>query len=355
MSEARCVYAIVPATTAVPEGLRGFADARLERIVTGSIAAICSVHDGSAIAPSRERVAIHDAVVAALETGGVVLPMDYGTVAASEQAVNALLEQRRPTIQELLTRLDGCVEMGLRLAWDVVDIAAHLAERHACIAACRRRMLCADATGRESSGSASPQAAASDASRADARTVDATAIDVAATDEPAAATRDRPSPSPSPSSSPSSSSSSSSSPSSSPSSSSSSPSPSPSPTPSAASPLPAARAGGSSSGMLPRSSGDLAELEQLIERALIGERAEHERVIRRLLGTAAREIHVRPTREPHQIIDFAVLISGDAVDAFEDAVHAAAERFDESYVFDLTGPWAPRHFVAGELAVGVAA
>ena len=50
----------------------------------------------------------------------------------------------------------------------------------------------------------------------------------------------------------------------------------------------------------------------------------------------------------------AALVRRDAIDAFESAVHRAAESFDDRYVFDLGGPHPPHSFVSVQLSLDAA-
>ncbi len=244
MSDARYVYAIVPPGTVMPEGLVGLGDAPVRRIDVGAVAAVCSDHDGSRIMPRRANIAVHQAVLRALAGESSVLPMSFGTVADDEDALRTMLEEQSGALVESMERVDGCVEMGLRLAWDVEDVFGHVLSRHPDLVAFRDAL--------------------------------------AASGE---VTRD-----------------------------------------------------------------EQMELGRRFERTLEAEREAHEHFVREAVGDLVRAIEPRPTRDTTQIVDFACLVPRDAVEAFESAVHQAAERLDESYVFDLNGPWAPHNFVRLNLA-----
>jgi hypothetical protein len=243
-STARYLYAIVPAGTPVPEGITGLGGQPLHRLDIGELAAICSDHDGSRIMPRRVNIAAHQGVLKALADGPAVLPMSFGTVADDEAELRTMLEEQAETLLESMQEVAGCVEMGLRLTWDVPDVFAHLLGRHPDLVDYRDAIAASGQVTRDAQ----------------------------------------------------------------------------------------------------------MELGRRFERTLEAEREAHARFVQEAVAEMVRSIEVRPTRDESQIVDFACLVPRDRIDAFETAVHAVAERLDESYVFDLNGPWAPHNFVRLNLA-----
>lgn len=128
--DARYLYAIVPAATEVPSGLTGLGDEPVRLLVIGDIAAVVSEHDGSKIMPRRSNIATHQAVLRALAEGLAVLPMSFGTVADDEASLVKMLGEQQEELLESISQVGGCVEMGLRLSWDVANVYAHLVDRH---------------------------------------------------------------------------------------------------------------------------------------------------------------------------------------------------------------------------------
>ena len=70
-----------------------------------------------------------------------LLPMAFGTVAQSADALSRLLEEYRDALTAQLQRVAGAVEMGLRLNLDVTDPIAYLVERTPELRAARDRLF----------------------------------------------------------------------------------------------------------------------------------------------------------------------------------------------------------------------
>ena len=67
------------------------------------------------------------------------------------------------------------------------------------------------------------------------------------------------------------------------------------------------------------------------------------------LKPSCTEISPLPVHDDKQIANLAVLVPRTGLDAFEAAVNAAAETFNDELAFNLSGPWPPYNFVQLEL------
>ena len=68
-----------------------------------------------------------------------------------------------------------------------------------------------------------------------------------------------------------------------------------------------------------------------------------------MLRPLSAEVKENPPRNEREVMNLACLIGRDSQPAFEQAVFAAAERFDNHYSFDFNGPWPPHNFVEIDL------
>ena len=88
-------------------------------VVTGHglAAAASPAGDGDA-APALSRLVAYQRVVEAFHASRAVIPMRYGCLLEGPPAILRLLEEHRQEYETLLARLEGMVEMGIRILWD---------------------------------------------------------------------------------------------------------------------------------------------------------------------------------------------------------------------------------------------
>ena len=82
------------------------------------------------IRPERKNLVAHHAVVKRLMEQSTVLPMAFGTIADSPDAVREILKKNTETFIEQLDHVRGKVEMGLRVTWDVPNIFEYFVNKH---------------------------------------------------------------------------------------------------------------------------------------------------------------------------------------------------------------------------------
>jgi hypothetical protein len=81
--------------------------------------------------PERRHLAAHQGVLKRImaETSAV-LPVAFGVVAESGEAMRRILSRNQITLQAQLGRVAGRVEMGLRVTWDVPNIFEYFVDTH---------------------------------------------------------------------------------------------------------------------------------------------------------------------------------------------------------------------------------
>ncbi len=99
-------------------------------IAKGRVAAVVSDIPGGNIRPERRNLAAQQQVLQRLLETTTPLPMAFGVIAQSVKAVEKILSANQQTFLEQLLRLDGKVEMGLRVAWDVPNIFEYFVNSH---------------------------------------------------------------------------------------------------------------------------------------------------------------------------------------------------------------------------------
>lgn len=112
----RClIYAILPAAEAIEplgDGLDGQAVCAVRR---GDLAAVYSQVTDARIIPTAERALAYAEVVGRLHQQCPLLPMRYGASADGPDEVAGLLDRHHEELSQALRRVDGCVEMGVRI------------------------------------------------------------------------------------------------------------------------------------------------------------------------------------------------------------------------------------------------
>lgn len=134
---ARYLYAIVPRSDALPEepgeiyqsgGLNG---SHIYSVPQGSVAAVVSDVRESKFRPERRHLsAHHNTLQALMKEGRTLLPVSFGVVAEDPEALRRILSLNEDSFCEQLRRVDGKIEMGLKVMWDVPNIFQYIVEVH---------------------------------------------------------------------------------------------------------------------------------------------------------------------------------------------------------------------------------
>ncbi|KAB2916730.1 MAG: GvpL/GvpF family gas vesicle protein [Hyphomicrobiaceae bacterium] len=107
------VYAITDRHEEPLPSQPGLGDEKLTQIVWRDVAAIASVHDGSLISATADKVWRHEQVLEALLSERAVLPVRFGTLFASRQQVGEILCRAHPALVADMARIRGHVEIGV--------------------------------------------------------------------------------------------------------------------------------------------------------------------------------------------------------------------------------------------------
>lgn len=109
-------YAIgEPAAAAPAPKRRGLGGARLRVLEHDGVAVVYSRHRSLRPQPRPDLVLTHERVVEAIMARGPVLPLRFGTRLEHEEALCAVLAERRTELVGGLAYVSGRVEMGLRV------------------------------------------------------------------------------------------------------------------------------------------------------------------------------------------------------------------------------------------------
>jgi hypothetical protein len=137
------IYAIVAGAEPRTYRTLGLQGKDVYTITDGRVAAVVSGLAGPKIRPERANLTAHQAVLKRLMEETTPLPMAFGTIAASPQAIRGILIRNRHAFQEQLQRVAGRVEMGLRVTLDVPNIFEYFVNTHAELRMARDRLMSA--------------------------------------------------------------------------------------------------------------------------------------------------------------------------------------------------------------------
>lgn len=111
--------------------ITGIGDATVGELVHGDLVALTSeLEIAGKLRPQRKHLAAHQRVLREAGADATVLPMAFGVVADDAEGVRTLLDEHAEALHAELERVDGCVEMGLKLRWIVENIFEHFVSEY---------------------------------------------------------------------------------------------------------------------------------------------------------------------------------------------------------------------------------
>ncbi len=137
----RYLYAIIAGGDERTYGALGIDGGDVYTLSSGQIAAVISDMRNAKIRPERRNIAAHQTVLKRLMEETTPLPMRFGIIAESPRAVEKILTANRKAFLDQLRRVEDCVEMGLRVTWDVPNIFEYLILSHPELRDARDRFL----------------------------------------------------------------------------------------------------------------------------------------------------------------------------------------------------------------------
>jgi hypothetical protein len=122
------LYAIIDQPGGVLPSLAGLENAPLSEIVYQDIAGVYTsftsntlksgyLKESTTLDPNEENLWKHEAVLEALMPDHSVLPLRFGSAFAGDSVLLALLQDKYASFSANLRRVQGCVELSLRMNW----------------------------------------------------------------------------------------------------------------------------------------------------------------------------------------------------------------------------------------------
>ena len=140
-NDGKYLYAVIPAAGDREYDDIGIDGERVYLITENKIAAVVSNFSNGKIRPERRHIAAHQGVLKHLMQEETPLPITFGVIADGVTAIKRILSLNQKAFAEQLRRVQGKVEMGLRVAWDVPNIFEYFVNIHADIRAARDQFL----------------------------------------------------------------------------------------------------------------------------------------------------------------------------------------------------------------------
>jgi len=99
-------------------------------ISDNDVAAVVSDGPDGKLRPERKHLSAHHSVIKEVMKTSTILPVSFGVVADDEASIKKILKLNHDSFVSQLKRLEGKVEMGLKIAWDVENIFEFMVRKH---------------------------------------------------------------------------------------------------------------------------------------------------------------------------------------------------------------------------------
>jgi hypothetical protein len=119
----------------------GIGGADVVAINQGQLSAVVSDVFCPKVRPERRHLTAHRDVLARLMADTSLLPIAFGTIADNTPAIRKALAHHQQDLLAQLCRVEGKVEMGLRVVWDVPNIFEYFINTHPKLRAARDRFF----------------------------------------------------------------------------------------------------------------------------------------------------------------------------------------------------------------------
>jgi hypothetical protein len=114
------VYCLAESIAALAEPVAGISGATVRFLEIDGLMAVVSDFSGDAVPVTRANALCHAAVVRSVFTETTPLPFRFGTL-ASERQLKSYVSARKPKLEAKLTSVRDCVEMIVKLIWELSE------------------------------------------------------------------------------------------------------------------------------------------------------------------------------------------------------------------------------------------
>ena len=99
-------------------------------ISDNGVAAVVSDGPDGKLRPERKHLSAHHSVIKEIMKTLTILPVSFGVMADNEASIKKILKLNHASFISQLKRMEGKVEMGLKINWDVENIFEFMVRKH---------------------------------------------------------------------------------------------------------------------------------------------------------------------------------------------------------------------------------
>ena len=129
-SNGKYIYGFTRSDVTFNSAMQGIDGKQVFIICGNGVAAVVSDGPTGKLRPERKNLSAQNNVVKEVMKTLVILPVAFGVVADNEAGIKKILKLNRDSFVSQLKRLEGKVEMGLKIVWDVENIFEFMVKSH---------------------------------------------------------------------------------------------------------------------------------------------------------------------------------------------------------------------------------
>jgi hypothetical protein len=132
MKEGKYIYCIIAESIPKSFGVRGIGDdgAEVNTICVNDLAAVVSNSPVISYSASRENLLSHEKVIEEVMRDYTVLPVRFCTIAGDESKVKQIIEKEYDKFKELINKIKGKKELGLKVIFQKEAVYKHILEKY---------------------------------------------------------------------------------------------------------------------------------------------------------------------------------------------------------------------------------
>ena len=124
------IYGFTKSDVKLNANLAGIDGKPIYTLSDNGIAAVVSDSPNGKIRPERKNLGAHHGIVKEIMRTSAILPVSFGVVADNDAGIKKILKLNHDSFESQLRKLEGKVEMGLKVVWDVENIFEFMVKTH---------------------------------------------------------------------------------------------------------------------------------------------------------------------------------------------------------------------------------